>query len=60
MNTTAGSFALLKLVMVHAASHNCCAQNWLRSDMLGSNTRFFGLHFGSHPPQRSPVNIYSS
>ena len=59
MNTTVGSFALLKSVMVHATSHHCCAQNWPISDKLGSKTRFFGLHFGSHPPQRSPVNMYN-
>ena len=27
MNTTARSFALLKLVLVDATSHQCCAQN---------------------------------
>ena len=27
MNTTTGSFALLKSVMVHATSHHCCARN---------------------------------
>ena len=43
MNAAAGSFALLKSVLVHATSHHCFAQNWPRLDKLGSKTRFFGL-----------------
>ena len=58
MNTTAGSFALLKSMLVHATSHHYCAHNWPISNKLGSKTRFFGSHFGSHPPQKSPINMH--
>ena len=45
MKATTGSFALLKFVLVHATSHHCCAQNWQRSDKLGSKNSAFWLTF---------------
>ena len=43
MNAAAGSFALLKSVLVHATSHHCFAQNWPRLDKLGSKNSVFWL-----------------
>ena len=40
MNTTAGSFSLLKSMLVNATSHNCCAHKWPMYDRFRSKLDF--------------------